>query len=165
MRDLGELFEEAPSEDSYPEYHAKVKNIMDLNTIRTKVCMLCCVFLFFNTTNPSYVFVCLLKVQRRPRYCCSRLTNEKTSMLEMQTCFLPKECYRPVSCFYYMLGAMQLSLLAAHTKRCNQETRVLYEFILPCGSRDPYPCAVGECVFVFLYFLIIRFFCGVRPLP
>ncbi|CAN0116582.1 unnamed protein product, partial [Ectocarpus sp. 12 AP-2014] len=37
MRDLGELFEEAPSEDSYPEYHAKVKNIMDLNTIKTKV--------------------------------------------------------------------------------------------------------------------------------
>ncbi|CAM9543033.1 unnamed protein product [Pylaiella littoralis] len=37
MRDLGELFEEAPSVESYPEYHLKVKNIMDLNTIREKV--------------------------------------------------------------------------------------------------------------------------------
>lgn len=37
MRDLGELFEEAPSVESYPEYHVKVKNIMDLNTIRKKV--------------------------------------------------------------------------------------------------------------------------------
>lgn len=49
MRDLGELFEEAPSVESYPEYHVKVKNIMDLNTIRKKVlpkgvpaaCVLC----------------------------------------------------------------------------------------------------------------------------
>ncbi|CAM9921688.1 unnamed protein product, partial [Scytosiphon promiscuus] len=36
-RNLGELFEEAPSVESYPEYHVKVKNIMDLNTIREKV--------------------------------------------------------------------------------------------------------------------------------
>ena len=43
MRDLGELFEEAPSVESYPEYHVKVKNIMDLNTIRKKVLVCVCV--------------------------------------------------------------------------------------------------------------------------
>ena len=37
MRDLGELFEEAPSVESYPEYHVKVKRIMDLKTIKKKV--------------------------------------------------------------------------------------------------------------------------------
>ena len=37
LRDLGELFEEAPSVESYPEYHVKVKHIMDLKTIKKKV--------------------------------------------------------------------------------------------------------------------------------
>lgn len=36
-RDLGELFDEAPSEESYPEYHVIVKNIMDLKTVKRKV--------------------------------------------------------------------------------------------------------------------------------
>ncbi|CAN0406924.1 unnamed protein product, partial [Hapterophycus canaliculatus] len=36
-RNLGELFEEAPSVESYPEYHVKVKNIVDLSIIRDKV--------------------------------------------------------------------------------------------------------------------------------
>ena len=35
-RDLGELFDEAPSRDSYPEYYAKVVTVMDLKTIKNK---------------------------------------------------------------------------------------------------------------------------------
>lgn len=37
LRDLGELFEEAPSVQSYPHYHNVVKHIMDLKTIKKKV--------------------------------------------------------------------------------------------------------------------------------
>lgn len=36
-RDLGELFDEAPSRASYPEYYAKVTNVMDLKIIKAKV--------------------------------------------------------------------------------------------------------------------------------
>lgn len=36
-RDLGELFDEAPSRESYPEYHEVVKHIVDLKTIKRKV--------------------------------------------------------------------------------------------------------------------------------
>lgn len=37
LRNLGELFEKAPSEKSYPEYHKLVDKVMDLATIREKV--------------------------------------------------------------------------------------------------------------------------------
>lgn len=36
QRDLGELFDEAPSRASYPEYYAKVTNVMDLKIIKAK---------------------------------------------------------------------------------------------------------------------------------
>lgn len=43
LRDLGELFEEAPSKESYPEYYARVVKVMDLKTIKKNVSLL---FLF-----------------------------------------------------------------------------------------------------------------------
>lgn len=63
MRDLGELFEEAPSVESYPEYHVKVKNIMDLNTIKQKVCDCVCVGVCLRVCFRFFIFfLCSLTV-------------------------------------------------------------------------------------------------------